>query len=64
MMLLRGMKEQILAMDEITQPEDLGVIREIMGCGVGLCMGCSRETVNGPRLSCKDGPVFRKGELL
>lgn len=36
MMLLRGMNEQILAMDEITQPEDLGVIREIMGCGVGL----------------------------
>ena len=36
MMLLRGMNEQILAMDEITQPEDLAVIREIVGCGVGI----------------------------
>lgn len=36
MMLLRGMNEQILAMDEITQPEDLTVIREIVGCGVGI----------------------------
>lgn len=36
MLLLRSMNEQILAMDEITQPEDLAVIREIVGCGVGL----------------------------
>lgn len=36
MMLLRGMNEQLLAMDEITQREDLAVIREIVGCGVGL----------------------------
>lgn len=36
MMLLRGMNEQLLAVDEITQPEDLAVIREIAGCGVGL----------------------------
>ena len=36
MMLLRGMNEELLAVDEITQPEDLAVIREIVGCGVGL----------------------------
>ena len=36
MMLLRGMNEEILAMDEITQPEDLTVIREVVGCGVGI----------------------------
>ena len=36
MMLLRGMNPEIIAMDEITQPEDLSAIRDICGCGVGL----------------------------
>lgn len=35
-----------------------------MGCGFGACMGCSIQTVNGPRRICKEGPVFRKSELL
>ncbi len=35
-----------------------------MGCGFGACMGCTRETVNGPKRVCRDGPVFRKGEIL
>ena len=35
-----------------------------MGCGFGVCMGCSRPTVNGRKRVCKDGPVFRKEEIL
>ena len=35
-----------------------------MGCGFGACMGCSRPTVNGRKRVCKDGPVFRKEEIL
>ncbi len=35
-----------------------------MGCGFGACMGCTVETVSGPKRVCKDGPVFRKGELV
>ncbi len=35
-----------------------------MGCGFGACMGCTRETVDGPKRICRDGPVFGKGELL
>ena len=34
MMLLRAMNPQMIAMDEITQAEDLHAIREIVGCGV------------------------------
>ena len=36
MMLLRAMNPQIIAMDEITRPEDVQALRDISGCGVGL----------------------------
>lgn len=31
---------------------------ERMGCGFGVCVGCSIETADGPKKVCKDGPVF------
>ena len=34
-----------------------------MGCGFGACMGCTIQTVHGPKRVCKDGPVFDKEEL-
>ncbi len=37
---------------------------ERMGCGFGACMGCSIQTVSGPKRVCKDGPIFRKEEIL
>lgn len=36
LMLLRGMNPEIIAMDEITESEDINAIREVYGCGVGL----------------------------
>ena len=39
-------------------------LEERMGCGAGFCYGCSIETKNGPRRVCKDGPVFKKEELI
>jgi stage III sporulation protein AA len=35
-MLLRGMNPEIVAMDEITQREDIGAVEEIVGCGVRI----------------------------
>ena len=35
-----------------------------MGCGFGACMGCSCQTIAGPKRICKDGPVLRKEEIL
>lgn len=35
-----------------------------MGCGFGACMCCSLETVDGAKRICKDGPVFKKSELI
>jgi stage III sporulation protein AA len=34
MMLLRGMGPQVLAMDEISAPEDAAVLNACIGCGV------------------------------
>ena len=35
-----------------------------MGCGFGVCMGCTCETTHGSKRVCKDGPVFTKEEIL
>jgi dihydroorotate dehydrogenase electron transfer subunit len=39
------------------------LLEERMGCGTGICYGCTVETRRGPRLVCKDGPRFRLHEL-
>ncbi len=39
-------------------------LEERMGCGFGACMGCSIQTKAGAKRVCKDGPVFRKEDLL
>lgn len=39
-------------------------LEERMACGFGACVGCTIETRDGARRVCKDGPVFRKEELL
>lgn len=35
-----------------------------MGCGFGVCMGCSMEMNSGMKRVCKDGPVFNSEEVL
>ena len=35
-----------------------------MACGFGACVGCTIQTANGPRRVCKDGPIFRKEEIV
>ena len=39
-------------------------LEERMGCGFGVCMGCSIHTTQGAKRVCKDGPVFRKEEIV
>lgn len=39
-------------------------LEERMGCGAGFCYGCSIQTTQGPRRVCKDGPVFKKEDLI
>lgn len=35
-----------------------------MGCGFGACVCCSLETRSGSKRICKEGPVFRKEDLI
>ncbi len=35
-----------------------------MGCGLGICYGCTVKTRNGLRQVCKDGPIFNLDEVL
>ncbi|MCK4462894.1 MAG: dihydroorotate dehydrogenase electron transfer subunit, partial [Candidatus Omnitrophica bacterium] len=39
-------------------------MEEYMGCGTGICMGCSVKTLSGNRLVCKDGPIFDAKEIV
>ncbi len=35
-----------------------------MGCGLGICYGCTVKTRNGLRQVCKHGPIFNLGDIL
>ena len=35
-----------------------------MGCGLGICYGCTVKTKNGLKQVCKDGPVFGLNDIL
>lgn len=35
-----------------------------MGCGFGVCMGCSCQTKYGDKRICVDGPVLMKEEII
>ena len=56
LMLLRGMNPQIIAMDEITQEEDLHTVEQICGCGVLLF-----ATAHGRNLTeMRKRPLYNK----
>lgn len=35
-----------------------------MGCGFGVCMGCSCQTKYGAKRICRDGPVLLREEII
>lgn len=39
-------------------------MEERMGCGFGICYGCTIQTTKGPRRVCADGPVFKAEEMI
>lgn len=39
-------------------------LEERMGCGCGICYGCTCHTAEGPKRVCADGPVFNKEDII
>lgn len=35
-----------------------------MGCGLGACLSCSIDTVDGRKKICKDGPIFDAKKII
>ena len=55
--MLRAVCETVKGRGEVS-------LEERMGCGAGFCYCCSIQTAKGPRRVCKDGPVFKKEDLI
>ncbi|MCQ2334963.1 MAG: dihydroorotate dehydrogenase electron transfer subunit [Paludibacteraceae bacterium] len=58
-----GPLPMLRALCSATEADGEMSFEERMGCGFGVCMGCSIQTKNGNKRVCKDGPVFKKGEV-
>jgi dihydroorotate dehydrogenase electron transfer subunit len=53
-------------MAQIPELKDMSVqvsMEIMMGCGVGVCYGCTIKTKHGIKQVCRDGPVFEMGEM-
>lgn len=59
-----GPMPMLKAIYDETQSDGELSLEERMGCGFGACMGCSIQTTEGTKRICKEGPVFRKEEII
>ena len=56
-MMLKALQQQMSIEGEIS-------MEERMGCGFGVCMGCTCHTHNGAQQVCTNGPVFSSRQLI
>lgn len=52
------------AVESIVTTEGEYSMEERMACGFGACMGCSCKVKGGYKRVCKDGPVFKRSEII
>lgn len=58
-----GPKPMLRALSDLPIPGEMSM-EERMGCGFGVCMGCSIKTRSGMKRVCAEGPVFDKEDLI
>ena len=58
-----GPVPMLRALSKLAMPGEMS-LEARMGCGFGACMGCSQRMTGGMRRICREGPVFRKEEIL
>ncbi len=59
-----AMYQTMARMSELKGKDVQLSLEQVMGCGVGVCYGCTIKTKNGLRQACKDGPVFAMDEII
>lgn len=59
-----GPEPMLHAVYDVAESDGQYSFEERMGCGFGICMGCSCQTKYGAKRICKDGPVLQKGEII
>jgi dihydroorotate dehydrogenase electron transfer subunit len=56
---------QTMATQKLLKTKPVQISLEIMmGCGLGVCYGCTIKTKNGLKQVCKDGPIFDLDDIL
>ena len=58
-----GPEPMLRAVSAATATSGQMSFEERMGCGFGVCMGCSCETLTGYKRICRDGPIMEKEEI-
>lgn len=59
-----GPKVMMKAVCELLDGKGEASLEERMGCGCGICYGCTCHTNSGARRVCADGPVFSKEDIV
>ncbi|MEG1622411.1 MAG: dihydroorotate dehydrogenase electron transfer subunit [Alistipes sp.] len=59
-----GPLPMLRALCETTTTSGQLSLEERMGCGFGVCMGCTCQTKQGAKRICKEGPVMTKEEII
>ncbi|MFH1394892.1 MAG: dihydroorotate dehydrogenase electron transfer subunit [Candidatus Omnitrophota bacterium] len=65
-MFVCGPKPMIKSVNKIAEKFKINTqisFAEYMACGIGACLGCAIMTVDGYKMTCKDGPVFDSKEI-
>ena len=60
-----GSMYQTMAGQKLLKTKPVQVSLEVrMGCGLGVCYGCTVKTKSGLKQVCKDGPIFDLDDIL